>query len=242
MREWYALERMGNCGHCMGIVREARSRALALAGLPCVRQCGRPPWLRHVALRYAAARVGRRVDDLGNASPRPGTHVQAVVQGLRQAIRDAGGGTVPAEPPAIGPKHLPPNDLPEASYELLEVLASVQRVEQSLQMLYGKQPLREFVFPDRGSTVGRLVARLQEQVGRISARWYARYLLLQQNEINTLFLISMQDLTLSVQQLTHATASLASARSPSPATDEHSPTGGVAPTEQSADSDQPRDR
>jgi hypothetical protein len=197
----------------------------------------------HEALVYPAAGVARHVDDPGSASGRTRAEVPRVVQKLQQAIRDAGGGEVPAvAPPAIGPRRALSTDLAATSEELLDVLASLQHVEHSLRMLRRKQPLREFVFPDHGSTIGRLVALLQAQAGRISARWYARYLLLQQNEINTLLLVSIQNLTLAVQQLAHATGSLSSARSTLIAADEHSPTDALAATDPTAQTDRPRDR
>jgi hypothetical protein len=158
---------------------------------------------------YPAATVAGRIQDPANLSSREAAELQNTIEDVRNAIRAAGSvGTSAANPPGLIGTGRPLSGFTAGPRELQEVLASLQRVEWTLKALRRKQPLNEFVFPNQVPGIGGLVAFLQEQVGRISARWYSRHLILQQNEINTLLLLSIDGLTVSVHQLADAVARL----------------------------------
>lgn len=70
--------------------------------------------------------------------------------------------------------------------------SSLGYLGRALRNLETHPPLAEYQFPARVPVVGGLIAWLQEQLGRLGAKWHTRNLLLQQNEINRLNLATLR--------------------------------------------------
>ena len=120
------------------------------------------------------------------AATSPADEVQRLVQELKQAIRDASVSRQGEDIPALG----------------LTAGDSLGRLEAALKNLDAAYPLREFTFPARVPVVGRQVAWLQEQIGRLSSKWHTRNLLLQQSQVNIATRTALQALasTAAVQR------------------------------------------
>jgi hypothetical protein len=166
-----------------------------------------------LALVYAAADVPQ-AGEAPEVSSSDATLRQRVLRELREAIAaatvSAGNGIMEVGGQPRRSDLAMANGGATVDADLAQMTSALRSVEVTLYALQRKQPLREFTFPNRVPVLGGLIARLQEQVGRISAKWYSRFILQQQNEINTLMLLCLQQLLGTVQLMVRSKSRLSS--------------------------------